>query len=162
MIAFASESYLSELKIHLGVFIPSALKDGAKPKRELAIKKAYANTYDIQCTAVTIIAEISVSQLLAMNEVVVPHLVEEYAKLNFVLRKLDAALKSMNAFSEVSTAVADIKNALQLKEIPRHLYQDLEAICEAFDVTVDIKKQVDSLKSYQPPPSLLLQMGINS
>lgn len=162
MIAFASESYLNQLKIQLGVFIPSILSDGIKPKRELAIKKAYAGTYDIQCAAASIIGDILVSHLLAMNEVVVPHLVEEYAKLNFVLRKLDTALKLMNPYSEVAAQTAEIKAALQLKDLSRHLYQDLEAICQAFDVTVDIKAQVDSIKSYQPQPSLLLQMGINA
>ena len=162
MTVFESDNYLAPLKQKLEVFVPSTVSDAIKPKRELAIKKAYNGVYDIQCAAASIINDIGVSHLLAMNEVVVPHLVEEYAKLNFVLRKLDAALKAMNPFSEVSQATEEIKKSLQLKDIGKHLYQDLETLSERFAVEVEIKPLVESIKTYQAPKSLLLQMGITA
>ena len=162
MSAFASDPYLEQLKSALGVFIPATLKDSVKPKRESAIKKAYQGVYDIQCVAASLIGDIGVSHLLAMNDVVVAHLIEEYAKLNYVLKKLDDSLKSMNSFAEVSQATGQIKNAIKLKEIPRHLYQDLDYLSATFQFELDIKAAVDSIKSYEPPKSLLSQMGVTS
>jgi len=161
-VEYPSNQYLEELKHQLVVFIPSTAQDSIKPKRELAIKKAYDGVYDIQCAGSSIINDISISHLLAINEVVVPHLVEEYAKLNFVLKTLESKLKGLNQFSELSDAVSDLKAAIKLKTIGGYLFKDLELMSTTFEFELNIKELVDSIKKYEAPKSLLLQMGIKN
>ena len=157
---YVSKEYLKQLKTALVVFIPSTVGENIKPKREMAIISAYEGIYDIQITAFSIIGDIEVSHLLGINEVVVPHLIEEYAKLLFVLKTLELKLKKLNQFSEIAQALSSLNSALQAKDIGKHLYNDLENLAARSSIDIDLKLSVQSMKTYEASDGLLAQVGL--
>lgn len=157
---YASKEYLEQLKAALIVFIPSTADENIKPKKEMAIRSAYEGVYNIQITAFSIIGDIEISHLLGINEVVVPHLIEEYAKLLFVIKALELRLKKLNQFSEIALGLSSLNSALQVKDIGKHLYNDLENLVTMYSIDIDLKLSVQSIKSYEANDSLLAQVGL--
>ena len=110
---YKSEQYLSELRETLYDYLPNHLPDNIKPKLQANVIRVYSTSkytqknksaigmYDIQLGAVTQINEISNSQLLGCNEVVIPVIVEEYRKLKEILGILINEYKALNQFQEL-------------------------------------------------------------
>ena len=157
---YNSEEYLDKLYTRLAVYIPNTVPDapeGASPKemskvrrRQTQITKAYElkcspngelDLYDIQIAAQVVLREISVSQLLGCNDIVVQCFVEEYKKLKGLLLILNNEYKRFNQFQEVKEYITPFV----AKEISSLLYDDLTQLCEEYSIECDIKELVKSI-----------------
>ena len=57
---YPSDPHLAELKSVLNEYFPHNIKETIKPKRDMAITKAYVEVFDIQFEAITIISDIEI------------------------------------------------------------------------------------------------------
>jgi hypothetical protein len=157
---YNSEEYLDKLHARLDIYIPNMVPDapeGSTPKemskirrRQTQITKAYETStapnedfdvYDFQLAAQVAIREISISQLLGENDVVVPCFVAEYKKLKGLLLILNNEYKRFNQFPEVK----EYTTPFVVKEISSLLYDDLTQLCEEYSIECDIKELVKSI-----------------
>lgn len=160
MNTYPSHEYLQHLKAHLNLHLLSSLPAGIKPKREAQIKKAYGNTYSIQVGSAAIVGAIETSHLLGMNDVIIPHIINEYAELNFALRKLETELKTLKQFNEISEGHSQLGGALKTKDIGKFLYDDLAHAAQTHNIEVDLKQCMATFKQFEPSSSFLLQLGL--
>ena len=79
------------------------LSNDLKPKRVNQIRKAYNNAYDLQLEMIAVCKKIQVSYLLSENEIVIPHLVEEYGTLAEMVKLLEKEFKRLKQFAEIIT-----------------------------------------------------------
>lgn len=151
MNVYPSVGYLKTLSERLQVYVPTLVSPEIKPKRELQIKKEYGELYKAQLATVSVIRDIEVSHLLGMNDVVVPHLVEEYAKLNFALKTLSNRLKSMKQFDgDLNGEVSTFITSLSVKEIGSRLYSDLKYLSGWYKMDLDLKYWMEEFKKFEP------------
>jgi hypothetical protein len=143
---YQSDTHLVELKAVLNEYFPHNIKETIKPKRDMAIAKAYEEIFDIQFEAITIISDIEISHLLGMNEVVVPIIVEEYTKLSLKLKELEASFKDIKQFNELKSSLDRARKAAKISEISNCLYKDLEYLSATFEIDIDAKTYVSEMK----------------
>lgn len=147
MLCFSSQEFLKELQENLLDYVPNFYdpKPGEyKLKRELAIKREYSrcnnndfgDIYDIQLKAVSIINDIGSSHLLALNDVILAHLVREYKELKSLLVLINAEMKRLNQFQELKPFLHTYKP----KDLDSYLYNDLTTVVNAYKLDSDVKE----------------------
>lgn len=150
-VVYKSRPYLEELKNNLETYIPNLLDESVPPKRETLIrtevdKKFVKNDikydmYDVQLRGKTIINDIFMSHLLGANEVVVPHIIDEYTRLLAVVKDVISEHKRLNQFQELKGKVP----AFDLKKIKSCLYDDLTQLSETFELNLDVKDLIKAV-----------------
>lgn len=159
--SYPSVEYLREVSRNLSIYLPLQVQDNVKPKREEEIRKRYGTLYSFHLSIVGIIRNIEVSHLLGMNEVVVPHIVEEYAELNYALRELANNLKIMKPFdSELGGSVTRVVDSFRVKDIGSMLHSDLKFLSEKFDLELDLKEWMQVYKDFKPSEEFLKRIGV--
>lgn len=164
---FTTDSALMELKADLDEYYPNLLPEekwGKKDKRLLLIKKTYDNcknrekahelvgspessrnkpikVYTVQLEGVKWINRIEESHLLAMNDVVVEPLIQEYSNLKEILMFLNEELKSMNQFPEMKGLVPKF----DIKQLKSMLFDDLMTLKDGLNLDLDPKELVKGI-----------------
>ena len=157
---YNSETYLHELSDRLAVYIPNTVADAPDDasrkelsrvrRRQALIFKAFdakckcddtIDLYDLQLRGQAIVADIGVSQMVGMNETVVPYFVAEYKKLKEILGQLNSEYKRLNQFPEIKEEVTPFK----VKELSSLLYDDLTQLCTEYNIDCDIKQLVKGI-----------------
>lgn len=145
----SSSRYLSALHSSLVMFVPSFItyKD---EKEERRIRDAYSHSlvYIDQLNAVSILKEIEISHLLGQNDVVIPHLVQEYARLRIMLRKVEAGFAKMKQFPEAISRCNDISRTFEKDKIGSYLKDDLILLSTTFSIDIDLNVLLGNFKSY--------------
>jgi hypothetical protein len=153
-----SFSYLSTLRDQLLIFAPSAViyppsfyeegKDDKRAKEEKRVRDAYdlSLSYSAQLAAITVIKDIESSHILGCNSVVVPHLIQEYAKLRSALRAVEACFDKLKQHQHLMVICGEIKSVFEKDKIALFLKDDLIILMREYDFEIDI---VDSLNAYK-------------
>ena len=147
MLYFESEQFLKELKDTLLFYLPNVYDpdpEEHKQKRVNVIRREYNRCsnkefdeiYDVQMQAIVLLNQIDSSHILALNDVILPHLVLEYKELKRLLVLLNAELRRMNQFQEIKSFIPVIKP----KDLDSYLYNDLTTVITEFNIDCDIKE----------------------
>jgi len=144
---YPSKQYLQNLSSKLEIFVLSFLPEKIKPKREKEIAAAYKNVYNIQCKARSVINDIEISHLLGINDVVIPHLINEYSLLHKMLKMLEKDFNNLKPYGEIQETLKEIQGALETKAISKYLYDDLEHLGEQYHIDFDLKACIQQFKN---------------
>lgn len=151
MLKYPSVEYMRIVFDYLDEYIPNRAPIDIKPKRDQLIRKEYAGLYRIQLDALSIIKDIEISHLLGMNEVVVDPLIDEYRRLNYILKFISDRLKVMKQFdNELGGFVSDMMKSFRVSELSSMLYSDLELLSSEYDLDLDFKSCISEYKGYEP------------
>lgn len=156
---YPSHIYMLEFSDTISNFLPNELPEGLKKKREDQIGLAYIEPYDIQIGVAGVVKKIQISHLLGMNEIVVPHLSEEYGQLIHGVRMLEAALKPMKSFQELKSPLGKLNAFLTPKKLPKMLFDDLAHLAETHAFEIDIKTAVNVAKNTPLDKDLKAKLG---
>lgn len=118
MNGYPSTEHLDKLKDALSVYY--AVFEQIKPKRLNSIELDYKSVYNLQWDARVIIRDIEMSHLLGCNEIVVPHLQNEYNELFERINKLQSGINELKKYGELLT---------NMKPLTELLKKDLNAMC---------------------------------
>jgi hypothetical protein len=151
-IEYKSKNYLEDLYTQLVTYIPNLLFDDIGFKRDNIIKIAvdkkflydniHIDVYDLQMSGCRVIQLIYDSHLLGHNEIVIPHLIDEYKQLKLILKDINEKNKLLLKFEELKTLIPKY----ELNEINKCLYDDLLQLIETYDITdIDIKLLVKGI-----------------
>ena len=137
---------LKNISLANEVFVTAVDFDDMKPKRKDAARRAYANTYDLQLEIMQVVTLIETSHILAENELIVPHIVDEYCRLKRLSTELTKELKAMNQYSEYKQLIESINNANKVSELSSMLFDDLTHIANNKSVDIDFKQEMEKFK----------------
>jgi len=147
---YPSTEYMKTLCGELKKYMPAMVSAEIKPKRELQVKEAYGKIYEAQLLAISVVRDIEVSHLLGMNDVVMPHIVKEYAMLAFALKTITNRLKVMKQFEgDLNGTVSVMVQSFNIKEINSRLYSDLKCLADCYNLDLDLKYWMQEYKQSQ-------------
>lgn len=129
------------------VFITAIPIEGIKPKRQQLARSLYVDIYDIQLEIIKTVGLIEVSQILAENEIIVTHIVNEYSQLKSLSTELTKRLKAMSQFSEYKDFIESINKANKVSVLGTMLFDDLSVIAHNKLVDIDMSQQMGLFKS---------------
>lgn len=154
---YESDEHLALLKDQLQTYLLNTIDPEVRDKRVRVIAKEYnfcdnstlacslmewnddkrkVPVYELQLHGYKIINFIEDSHLLGQNEVVVPHLVNEYSMLKNILTLLNEEFKRLNQFQELKDNVPKF----DIKRLKSCLYDDLTHLKDNFNVDINIKE----------------------
>jgi hypothetical protein len=144
---YPSTDYLNELKENLRNTSPQMIDWGnAKSEKRAFTLFSDLKSYGLQLDCIAVINQIQDSHLLGMNEVVVPHLVEEYKLLRNNLREVEKKIKKLKQLSEMNDLNTNLLESMKVKEIGSFLYNDLEFLLNSFSLNLDPKLEMQKFK----------------
>lgn len=147
-----NSDFLNQVRGTVDVYFPKLLPEKMKAKREILINKTYGKTFDLQYDVLVVLKKIEISHLLAMNEVVVPYLIDEYGELLYRLKEIREPIKKMRQFQELKNQVEEfLKSLKELCDlvIPQ-MIGDLQCLHVKYSIEIDSKKASKTAASWKP------------
>lgn len=151
---FVMHDLIQKLYLFLPNWLPETgdMKKDKKAEdraRDAYEKITYKNQsiYDIQLKCVSLIRQIEISKLLAMNEVILPIIVDEYVELNHLFTQLKKMFQSIKA--NVPN-IALIDSFIKTSQLKQQLWEDLQLLKNKnidFDVSTYMDIYATKIKS---------------
>lgn len=155
MNSFPNEHYALSLTDTLEIYPPVWVNETVNKKRSEQIINAYNGLYEIQFYIHAIVRKLQISHLLGTNDVIVPYLVEEYAKINYTLKKLVERLRKLLQYDgDLDNTIQKMIDSFDVKSISSRLYDDLKHLSDHHGVEVDLKECMTSFKNFTPSDDL--------
>lgn len=145
---YKSSEFLAELKKTAELFLPNLLPDNMKPKAEIATRDFFSKIYKKNMEVVKKVQEIEVSQLLGMNDVVVPSFVSEYRELEGLVVDLKKEYMKGKPLQEAWPIIQEKVKIFDKDRIKNCLFDDLNQLKDFFELDFDIKEALSG--NYKP------------
>lgn len=120
-----------------------------KVKRDNMILQAYGQTWTTQNSLMSKIKDIKVSYLLMSKEtweIGLPLLIEEYASLHTIHKKLTKEFKKLTQFKEI-VLLNDFEDMLRCLKPSNFLFEDLSSIKSNYGLSeLDLKEKMNEFK----------------